>query len=353
LTQRDTKTTKPLTIGALGNLPVCYDEIDARDPEEMERFIIDFVEGRDRMRANRAGEIVHNELRWQTLMISATNVSLVDQLISGDRGPDAACWRVIESEANVPEGFKVYGGSAIQNALTANAGYAGDTYLQWLVQPENLAWAKEKLFKTEQEIWHRMEINGEAKYRFWVRTLAAWMVAATAVNKLDIIRFEPERIFEWAIRHNLPGADDYTAKVKTDTEYSIHFLSGYIDAMNGHILRVAGPYSKGQKVQALINEPRGSIVGRYEKIGGRLYLSQTPLREWIADKRVNYRHLVRTLITAKVVLNFSKYVTLGAGTELPGGQVTCLEINSLHPAMLGMAENMANSCILPFPNAAG
>jgi len=346
LTQRDTVTTKPLTIGALGNLPVCYDEVDARDPEQMERFIIDFVEGRDRMRANRAGEIMHNELRWQTILISATNVSLVDQIVSTDMGPDAARWRVIESEASVPEGFKVTGGSQIQKQLQVNAGYAGDAYLTWLVNPEHLAWAKEQLITTEKEIWGKPAIDGEGKYRFWVRTVAAWMVAAAIVNKLEIIRFDPERIFDWAIKNNLPGIDDDSSEWRrTDTGGAVHYLNTYMDVMRGNILRMQGPFVNGQKAQVLTNEPRGSIVGRYEQRGGRIYLAQAPFREWLAGRQINYRQLVRALVDAKIVISRSNYITLGAGTDLPGGQVTCLEINGEHVAIKGTVDNVPENVI--------
>ena len=192
LTNDDTRVSKALTMGALGNLPVVYDEITLRDPDAIRQFVINFTNGRDKMRATRMGEIRHTASTWQTILISAANSSLVDAL-SVQNNPEAPAYRIMEFALEVPREYSQ--GDRLRKALRNNSGHAGQFYLEWLVQPANLAWTKAALAQVTQQVWDTTGFKSE--HRFWVRTLAAIAVAGVIVKKLGLVEFSIERIMAW------------------------------------------------------------------------------------------------------------------------------------------------------------
>ena len=48
------------------------------------------------------------------------------------------------------------------------------------------------------------------------------------------------------------------------------------------------------------------------------------------------RTIIETLEKSLVVTNRKRGVTLSAGTDIPGAQVQCIEINAAHPTMSGL-----------------
>jgi hypothetical protein len=324
LTNEDTKVSKALTLGALGNLPVVYDEITLRDPEAIRQFVVNFTNGRDKMRATRAGAIHHTASTWQTILISAANSSLVDAL-SVQNNPEAPAYRIMEFSLDIPKGYEQ--GDRLRKGLRNNSGHAGKAFLEWLVQPGNLAWTKATLQQVTQQTWDRTGFRSE--HRFWVRTLAAIAVAGVIVKQLGLVEFSVERIMAWLFE--AMGARD-TQHVR---EWAMPALAEFLNDNIHDALIMTTAYVPGHK-QRPLQEFRGHRLSmRFEVNNSRCLIASTALREWLVKRELGYQEMLRALEAQGIVTRKRMQATLGAGTDIPGGQVWCVEINTAHEAISG------------------
>lgn len=332
LTNIDTKVSKGLTLGVLGNLPIIYDELTNKDPSIIHEFVLVFTNGRDKMRGTADGAIRHTQASWQTLLISASNTSLVDVLIG--EGTDAPAFRVLEFDAKLPAGIH-RGGDALKKQLEGNCGVAGDAYMRYLVQPEVLAWVKETLPAWTQAIWERGQF--ESHHRFWVRTLASVSVAAHIVRKMNLLAFDPDRIVKWALDQMTERRGVILAHGSVEEYHSL--IGEFLNEHVSEILVARGPYKPKMPSQPMTRLMH-RIVARYELEGARLLISEAALRTWLHSKGVGYRDMINTLKADNTIVSPRRLATLSAGTDIVGGQIPCVEIHGSHPALTGVAQSL-------------
>lgn len=330
LTNDDTRVSKPIALGVLGNLPVIYDELRDRDPEVIKRFVVMFTEGRDRMRGAADGGIRHTKATWQTVLLSAANNSLLD-LLSGE-GTDAPAFRVFELTANPSWSVDKARAERLKKILDDNAGHAGDAYLRYLLHPTTLAWAKAALAEWTSQIWDVTKLGTE--YRFRVRLIGAIAVAAAIVNKLDILHFNTDRIVEWLIKE-ISHTEASMSSVAT-IDRAITVLGQFINEHYGETLAVPDRWKPKAPRMLPILRPHHKLTIRYEVGPARVFISAQSFRDWCIKKQISPRHILGMLKDHGVVLDTGRNVTLSAGTDIPGAQIMCIEANSQHPCMSGL-----------------
>lgn len=296
-----------------------------RDPEAIRSFVINFTNGRDKMRATRGGEIRHTASTWQTIMISAANNSLVDTLSASDMA-EAPAYRIIELPLEVPEGVRHVQGDKLRKSLRANSGTAGAVYLDWLVRPVNLEWTKRTLEQVTKQTWEKTGLRSE--HRFWVRTVAAIGVAGVIVKQLGLVEFSVERIMRWLL-------DQITVQPGVNANWAVNSLAEFLNQHRDSTLAVPRAYVAGEKMRPL-QEPRYQLKIRYEASTGRYLIAATAMREWLIEKEQSYAEMVRALEANGVVTRKRCQATLGAGTDIPGGQVWCVEVNGTHELLGGV-----------------
>ena len=330
LTNIDTRVSKAITLGVLGNLPVIYDELSNRDPEVVKEFIMVFTNGRDKMRGTVEGGIRHTAAHWQTILLTASNLSIVD-LISSTSNIDAPGFRVLELQVSVPPGREAQIGDKLRQTLDRNCGVAGEAYLNYLMQADVLAYVKEAIPRLTAEMWARTKL--ETQHRFWVRTIASIAVAAQMVRQLGILEFSPQRIVDWLVEQVAENRDEAPAAGGRDA--AIGALSEYLSDHFSHTLVVKGAF-KAHTMQEPIVSPVQRLLIRYETENKRLYISEKMLREWLTKKGYGSRSTLKDLEEKGIILQKRRYITLSAGTKFPGGQQPCVEINAAHPEMSGL-----------------
>lgn len=331
ITHDDTTISKSLTLGALGNLPVIHDELVIRDPEAIRSFVMSFTEGRGKMRATREGTIRHSASTWQTLLLSAANTSLVD-VLSLTNNREAAAMRIMEFRLNIPEGIRHVQGDKLRKALRANSGHAGKVYIEWVVR--NLPWVQATLDRITEETWTATAL--EPQYRFWVRTVAAISVAGLIVKQLGLVDFSIDRIKDWLLNEvKLQAAGNLKGPWAEST------LAMFLNAHRDMTLSVEKPFAHGVAAR-IHNEPTKALAIRYEASPNRYFIACTTLREWLAKRERSYREMLAALEKSGVLINKSRQVTLGAGTDNPGGQVYCVEIDGKHQALVGVTPPVSN-----------
>jgi hypothetical protein len=336
LTNEDTQVAKALTLAALGNLPVMHDELSVRDPKAIRDAVMEFSNGRSRMRGTRTGQIRHTAGTWQTIMISASNISLVDVLSSRDT-IDAPAARVIELPFKIPANLKQQYGDKLNRALRANSGWAGDAYLRWLVP--NIGWAKEAMEKISEDLW--AETKWPRAARFWIRTIAGILVAGKIVEDLELVDFSVERLRDWMVKNVSWDISDVVGD-----DWALGALNRFIREHVNNCLVMPDAFHAGlhptskARPQAL---PKGELVMRSEIITNKLYIACSTLRSWMVEQNLSYRDMVAKLHEREVITNRRQYLTLSAGADLPGGQEWCVAVDLAHSEMTGVTN------VLQFP----
>lgn len=327
----DTRVAKGITLGVLGNLPAVYDEIANRDPEVLREFVLTFTNGRDRMRGSAEGAIRHVAHRWQTILVTAANRSIVE-LVRGTDTTDAPGFRILEFETSLPASLGKGRGDDLRHDLEVNSGWAGDAYLRYITAPQAVGWLRIAVKKHTEAIWQATGLRHE--HRFWVRTIGSVSVAAAIVRKLGLINFSPERILSWAIMQAKRQSDDAPVTGRFGGETVVTTLSEYLNDVIGDTLVVNTPYKAHQKAVVLSQKPKRVLV-RYETETRRYLLAERPFREWMNARNIPGGYIVTELFKLDVVTRKRVSATLSAGTDIPGGQVNCIEVNGAHVLLAG------------------
>jgi hypothetical protein len=326
----DTKVSKASLMGRLHNLPVIFDEFTSKDPALVREFITTFTSGRDKNRADSSGNLINNAFDWQTLLLTASNKSLVDTILSTGEG-DAPAMRILELPVETAGDLKPAQAQALKRELEKNAGWAGEAFLAALMIPGVLDWARARLPMAMDEIYARGAFGKE--HRFWVRTLAAVGVASAIVENYGLISFSPQRIMRWAIKHfsskRPGGAEDVATSM-------LPGLAGFLNAHLDETLTMPGPIVGRTRQQPIGETPRRKVSIRAEIDGGTLWVATAPLREYLERFGGGYSDLVNELEQRGLLKASNKLVTLTAGSDLRSGQVYALGFVASHPAFDGI-----------------
>jgi Domain of unknown function (DUF927) len=326
----DTTVAKGLKLAVFGNIACTYDELYNRDPEVIRRFVLMFTNGRDKDRGTADGTLRHVRAEWQTILLLASNNSIVDILSSMD-GTDAPAYRVLEFIMDTPATMDKRRGDALKQQLDANSGFAADVYLRTLMQPETLNFVKRSLPKWTEEIWNKTGATKEC--RFWVRTIASVIAAGAIVRNAGLLDFSVDRISGWAI-------EQVQEKINSRGEGSGHRtpISMLVSFLDQHLLDtivVPKAFKPGpNQASHVLLEPRRSLLIRHELLEHRIYVEEQTLKKWLVKSGVNTEGFFREL-KEKGILGNTRRVTLGAGTPHSTGQTTALEFIANHPAMSG------------------
>jgi len=335
LTDEDTKVSRGLTLGSLGNLPCVFDELHKRDPDYVREFCVIFTNGRDKLRGTSEGALRAPAGDWQTILILGSNQSIVD-IIRSKNSEEAQAYRVLEFIAE--NNFAGHEGDKLRRTLRENAGHAGDRYLRFILQPEVLVKIKTFLPEVMEMLWTRYSFD--RRHRFWVRTLACCSVAGSIVKQLGLLELNIDRIITWAITGCLARAEEDGTASRSYAQ----LLSECLLTLYGQTLITRDEWKPGKAHHCQpLKEPQGTLVARAVRETGRVYVTKTALRTWLVKNNVNRIQFNNALVKEKVILNLHKQVTLAAGTDLAiAGQVPCYEINLHHPAMSGALTDVEN-----------
>jgi len=329
LTDEDTRVSRGILLGTLGNLPCVFDELYKRDPDVIRQFVITFTNGRDKLRATGEGTLRAPAGDWQTILVLGSNQSIVD-IMHAKNEEEAQAFRVLEFGCE--QNFGGADGDKLRRELKVNAGHAGDAYLKYLLQPGMLTTVKKELEDATTSFRTDPKYGFHRQHRYWVRALACAHVAGRIVNKLGILAFSATRVINWAAEHcKARAADEHTGR----RDYA-HVLNEAIYALYGAILVTDSEWKPQAACQVLVAPvPTKGFFARRVRENGRLWVSRTWLNKWLVEHAINRTSFRQDLIKRGIIKNDSKFVTLGAGTpHNVGGQILTYEIDMHHANMM-------------------
>jgi len=322
LTVDDNRVTKFLTMAALGNLPVVHDELQMRDPNTLRDFVITFTNGRDKMRATRHGEIRHTKNDWQTLLISASNVSLVE-ILEGVSAVDAPAFRILEMPCDVPKEYDL--GEKLKKEMIANAGYAGEVYSRFLVN--NVDMIRKGVEQYTEHLWKQTQLD--VAYRFWIRAAACILMAGVIVRHLKLLDFSLDYVMGWLINFMKDTARVKTKSVKSGN-WPVEALGDFCMKEMQKFIIVAQTWYPNKPNIKMIREVKGEVIGCYAIAERRLTVTLNALRAYARKNEIVFRDWYAQLEEAKIVSGVDRR-TITAGTELPSMPVVCTHIDMTCP----------------------
>lgn len=320
----DTTVAKFRSISVLSNLPVIFDELYTRDPEMVKSFVTSFTTGRDKLRGQKDGTVQMSDGSWQTILVSASNLSLVDLLRHNSEDAQAA--RVFELPLDLPTHVKHSLTTDLTKGLMANRGYAGKAFVSYLMQPSTLEWAKDAVGKMTHQYQERL--NAQSNARFIVRLLACAAVASVIVRKAGILEFSTERIMKWAIKQAAERCDEKPAFNAVEVLATI-INENMLDCL------VVDDCFHPRRPCIVRQKFMRALRMRYEIKTSRLYVSADQMRTWLVTMKKPVASMMRQLEEEQVLVKRKRLTNLGAGTDWAGAQIPCWEIDIGHPALSG------------------
>jgi hypothetical protein len=185
----DTSVSVMNRMGALKSLPLYWDELQTEEAAtKFTQLIFSLTRGRERSRMT--SDITQRETGgWKTLMVSASNDTLIDYITSQTKTTTAGIFRIFE--VAVPKSTaksKIHEVDAqhMSAKLDNNYGHIGLRYAQWL--GANRKEIQEEVSEFAKKLWKA--VNAQQDERFWIATMTCVCMGATFANRLGYTNFD-------------------------------------------------------------------------------------------------------------------------------------------------------------------
>jgi hypothetical protein len=187
--------TQNAVIGKLGRLralPMFWDELKTEeDAKKMVNTFFTVTRGVEKNRMKATTEL-RDPGSWETLLVSASNESMVDYVVSKTKMTTAGIYRMFEFTASPTDDGRIAVSDAARviHNLNTNFGMAGQIYAQFLgsnFQQVDADVAAEMLAVGE-------EVGVKSNERFWSALVAIVVVGARYANDLHLTSFNLEAL---------------------------------------------------------------------------------------------------------------------------------------------------------------
>jgi hypothetical protein len=179
----DTENAVSEKLGFLSSLPAYWDEIKGRRAmETMAHMAFRISEGRTKARLSPTGKMMPVKT-WNTILLAASNASLIEHIQHADLHTDAGILRVFEIRVDIDHTGQA---PPLASDIFDNFGHAGEPYTQFLVKN------REKLgpiINAMQERY-KAELNAQSRERFWISGMSVLVAGAMFAKKLGLVDFD-------------------------------------------------------------------------------------------------------------------------------------------------------------------
>lgn len=306
----DTVNSVTHKMGMLKNYPVFWDELRmAREIRDYVQLTFQLSQGRGKQRLQR--DITTRKVQtWETLLISASNESLVDHIRQLIPDSDAGMLRIMEFQVNEIPSANIGKMMKMFQALKNSYGNAG------LIYGEYLAENAEKVQDLVHEVMERFTAAAHARHdeRFWVAGAVTLISGMTIANKLDLADFDIPRITKYLLdwfpqRAAPPTAAEVIAGdngpspalITPQRDNDIHVMSRYMDINADHTVTFSQLPQVGSKASAagfsvLAMPNRHPILCAYSQDG--FLIRKLEFHSWLYENNYMPSDFHRSLLDA-------------------------------------------------------
>lgn len=279
---KDTYNQKLQRIGTLQNIPILYDEMTNLPPDQKSNLSYDITEGRakNRMQSQNNAERL-NHTRWATGLVTTSNRSLRDDLLSIKAFPEGELMRIMELHIfNDPNDDPAWAREHF-GRLHTNYGHAIYPFMQYVVGrlPEVI----EFLGKIQAKIDAAAEIKSQERY--WSAMAAIAITGGIIAKNLGLHNIDHRPVMAYIIKH----IKESRAQNKLMISENSDFLSGFIQRKFHEVLVINGKKDHKTGLETgPIREPRGALTARYEPDTKLLYVVAKEYRAECNKAQLNF-----------------------------------------------------------------
>jgi hypothetical protein len=314
MSPKDTYNSRLQRLGVMQSLCATMDEITNMAPEQMSNQIYDVTsgKGKNRMKSQENAERL-NHSKWALGLVSSSNRSVTDSLLSIKSFPEGELMRILECQVkpdpqNDPTWSKQHFGR-----LMNNYGHAIEPYAQALVGQLPMVLAK------MAEIQERVDREAQIKSteRYWSAMATIAITGGTIAKTLGLHNIAIQPVFDYAI-NLIKETRLRNSEYMFDNE---EYLGGFLQRHFNEILVINGNKdSRSGLEHGPIKEPRGALTARYEPDTKMLYVVVKSFRDDCAKNFANFEESLGSYRRSKALLGTKKKrMTAGtvANTQAP------------------------------------
>ena len=338
----DTKNSVLGKMGKLMHLPFYWDEI--KSEEQVKTFtnlVFNMTGGKEKARMN-ADTSQRDMGQWKTLLVSATNESLLDPMIAKNKGTPAGMMRMFEFKVDVPP-EKISDTTYVQRLignLEYNFGHAGLVYAKFLGANYERITDEVAQYSTELNA----EVDVEQGERLWTSVITVVMKGAEYANELGLLKVDLVGLKAFLLEV-LASMRKELGKSSTDvnTELAIGtVLANFLNTNRQDMLETnrmwttRGKPPKGT-IQVLNDVTRIRTLGIHLSREDRIVrISSTYFTDWMAKNGHS-----RKIILDKLEKEYGVEVKSGrlaSGTDLVSAVENLVVIDMNHPKLASILE---------------
>jgi len=282
MSPKDTYNSRMSRLGVMQSFAVTMDEITNMPPDQMSQQVYDVTSGRgkNRMKQHENAERANNT-KWQTGMVTSSNRSITDALLSIKGFPDGELKRILEITVKPDPHDDATWARQHFGKLMDNYGHAIGPYSQALVG--QLPMVKAKMAEVQLRVEQAAEIKNSERY--WALMVSLAIAGGAIAKQLGLHDIPIKPVFDYGIkliretriqnREYMFDNDEYLGGFLQRHFHEILVINGLKDARNG---LEHGP----------IKEPRGALTARYEPDTKMLYVVARSYRDDCAKTMTNF-----------------------------------------------------------------
>lgn len=339
----DTSNSVLGKMGQIRSLPMYWDEI--KSEQQVKRFcsiVFDLTGGREKTRMNSDATLKLSGT-WQTIMVSASNDTLVDGMAREVGSTTAGLHRLFEYVVEKPASVSHDVGAVqrLLGRLEDNYGHAGLVYAKFL----GVHWPRveREVAELQDEIY--TAVGAKQEERMWVSTIAVVIKGADYANELGLAKIDTAALRAFmlhTLNHMRGEVDESPSDLGNDMSVS-SILAEFLNYTRSRNTLLTSKIWVGRG-----KPPKNAvtIIGDVSKLGeigvqiGRddrlIRISSTFLSRWMADRSYSRNTFLKRLTDEFGVVKVNG--KLASGTELSGAMEHLIELDMNHPKLSNFVE---------------
>jgi hypothetical protein len=266
---------------------------------------------------------------WRLIAVSSGNISMYAQMAMAKGDTKAEMQRLLE--LRVDDMPKVDVDPFVSAKLFAdvqdNYGHFGPEFVQYVIQNRDSIEADYEKIKAKLD----KAAGLDQKNRFWSGGCSAILAGALAAKRAGIIDYDMRKLFKWVVNQLIrvkSFVDDSTASVQTlVTEFTTEHW--------GSILKIKSTDTaqSAEGISPLVipdQNPRGSLVARYETDTNMLYIVPKPFKKWLGEQKLDYTGVVAGMQKEMGAVRKQMRLSKGTNLHLPPIRAIAVELKGFN-----------------------
>ena len=324
----DTQASVVHKLGKLRSLPMFWDELKTEeDTKRMVNLFFTVTQGREKHRLKSSIE-QRESGSWETLLVSASNESMLDYVVNQTKMTTAGVYRMFEftvdpgSMGMIP----ISDAARMVSALGTNFGRAGDIYAEFLGNN----WPRIYDDVGAEMVAVGADVNGTADERFWVALVAVIVTGAAYSNELGLTTIDVPLLRSFML-DQLHGMRQLLGEQSVDMTKGVNvadLLVQFLRDMRANNTLITDKVWRGRgKPNGIktLSDVRGPLIVHVASTDRWLRISLSGLQDWLKKRGTGQHQFIEQLKLQFGAKQLS--TTMGAGTTAAVGHTFVLDID--------------------------